>query len=754
MKFWKRFLSIFLCIALLISVFSACSSLNLKSSDQYLTKSEWFEMLGKTFGFGEKSEVSSDEYIDLCKKWDIISEDENIDKKEKTDREYALATAVYALGNKVTGLDRETTKIIDAAKYAVNNNIGKSNSWIYMHEGVTEDEALEILEEASRVYNQRKFEVYDRTKYNKNLKYQKDTKDYRIDSVEDKIIVDSEKNNYSKGDVVVFGEGVNAKSLKIVGTKSSGEKTILLTEPAEISEICESIDVSGYGTVQNASDIKTAEGVTLIGFNGQKLTNSFETPAVEQLGRSEGLATIGVGKHTSKDEYKTSDIEFKVELSSGSIKASASKGNFKGSAKNKFNKKDDKGNEILDENGKPIPRDKIEEWSSEGKKYSGGFKISGSVKLDDLLVSASLKYNTVDVFGFDTNAVNLFDPADSFDVNIDTKITNSISVEGYLKEEIELGEIPIPAGPITINLKAKLYSDVNGKVQVKIVFYNSTSITWSSSQGFKKTVTKDTEKDFSIEVKMDAGVKIEIGIGIFDVSVIDVDIKIGFEFKIKFEVNELVRGEEGLFKCGGDAELLTNPQTVYLLCFDATITLPVIKIGINTGDSLLAKLNRRLSNVELSVEWEIVGGDKAAVKGAELPIHYELNNGFVKKCLKDSLKPYDKDGDDEDETEEDNDSKGESTTDYINALQVDSYAIDLSIGESKNLGLVSIPDDCTITDIAVSSSDTSIATVGNIESGGEADFVTITGISEGTTTITVSCDRTGESISCVIIVTE
>lgn len=766
MKVFKRLLATALVLVLLITTFSGCSSLNLKAGSNYISKLEWIDLLGKQFGLAGSvfTDFEEVDYIKLCDNWKILPD--NVDKNngDIVTREYALATAVFALGEEITGLNKDNTSIKKAAAYAADLEIGKSKSWLYMHEGITENEAIDMLNEASRVYTERDFEIYDHSDYNDNLKYQKDLSNYKIDSANNKIFVNSSANTYSEGDIVVFGEGSDAKALKVVGVENNENGVLISTEEPKINEVYDSIDLSGYGTVESPEDITTAEGVQLVGFNSNKQVNSFEKPTVTTLEKTNDVSVMSLGKHTSEGEYNTSDLEFKVELSSGKISASAGADWWDVSAEGKKFKKDDDGNILYkdkngntttykDENNKPIPNDLIEKWSSEGKAYKGGYKITGSIKLDDLLVAAKLKYNTVDFFGWDTGALNMFDPADSFDVNIDTKITTKFSFEGYLKGEITVADIPIEAGPIFLNLKVKLCPSIDGKIVVKVVFYNSTSVTWRAGSGLKQTSHTDKEKDFEIEVKFKFSAKFELGIGALGLSLIDFEVSVGLELKIKFEINDLVLADEGLFKHGGDEQYLTNAQNVYLLCFDATLTIPIVKVGINTGDSVFGKLNEKLGTViQLGAEWEIVGGKDALIKGYEGNLlHYEINNGFVDKCLKDSLKQYDKDGDEEESTSLAEETTDISVDDFL-GLQIDSYAVALSVGETQSIGIISLPRDCTIDDISVTAEDGSIVSVSGVTSSDNSYSVNVTGLAEGTTKLTFSCNKTNESLSCTIMV--
>lgn len=751
MKVLKRIISILLVVVLMITTFSACSSFNLKSMDNILTKGEWIENVCNYFGLEQTTNSDSffkdvtvnDEiypFVQAAAKWGVIDTSGNFEADEKITKEYACATAVRAIGSEVTGLDKNTSDT-EAAKYAAKVGIAESSSWSYMHKGITQSEAEILLNNAAGVYTQRQFEEYDNSEYKNEVKRESDTQAYRIDSTQNEVIVDTDKNQYAKGDIIVFGEGIDQKSLVVTEVRTEGNKTVLETRDAEISEIFESIDMSGTGTVENASDVQTADGVQLVSFNGQSLVSAYETPNTEVLGISNDTDTINVGKHEVSGEHNASDLEFKVEYQKGKVTSSIKSGAFTGSVENK-----------LDENGNEIPADQLSKWESEDGKQSdeikGGYKITGSIKLDDILVSAKLKYNTTNVFGYDTGLVNLFDPADSFDVNIDAQITSKLTLEGYLSETIKVATIPIQAGPVTIKIQVKVYAKANGSLGVKVVYYNSTSVTWQNDIGFKKTSHTDTEKDFEIQIKFELGAKLEIGIGACGIDIIDVDFSIGLELKIKFEMNDLVLADEGLYKHGGDEQYLTNAKDVYLLCFDATLTLPIIKIGINTGDSLLGKLSKKLSNVKLSVEWEIVGGDKALVKGLEANMHYELNSGFVDSCKKDSLTQYEKEDEEETtdtgEEDENNNRKG--------YLETDKYALEITAGKSGTLNITSIPKDCTISDIVVQSSDSSVATVGNIQDNGGSAIVTVNGVEDGVATITVSCTKTNESLSCTVIV--
>lgn len=748
MKIFKRIVSLMLCIVLLTTTFSACSTFNLNNIDSAITKGEWIETLGRYFGFSdtyETGEISINKYIDLCKKWSIIPENEDVKIDEKITREYALALSTYAIGKEITNFDCNNKSIKGAANYAVSKEIGESNSWKYLHEGVTSDEADKILTKAIAVYNDREFAEYDNTDYNKNVKFEKNTDLYRVDSVNNQVIVNQNENQYDVGDIVVFGEGVNKKALKIVNSYLNDGNIVFDTETPDITEICDVIDVSGYANPGDVSKVKTADGVTLTNYNGNILTDSFKTPDVEYLGTDIDKSLLNTAKHDVKDNKSLSDLTFKVELSSGKIEASGSYKDFEVAKEKERKKKDTKGNEI--------DNDQIQKWSSDGDVYKGGYKITGSFTIDLLKIAANIKYNTADFLWQDTGLINLFDPIDSYDINIDSKVTNNLSLQGYLNETIDLTPsdgIPFELGPLSLKVKIQLYGKINGEIGIKIVYYNNTSIKWSSENGFKKVVEKDMERDFEMNVTLEEGFKFTLDIGLFQIDIIDLSATIGVELKIKFEMNDLILADEGLYLHGGDEKWLTNAEDVCLLCFDATLS-PIVKLGINTDDSLLAELNKKLDKVTLGYEWEIVGGDDATFT-AKIPLHYELDlNKFVDSCTKDSLKQYKKSNEAE-MKEEKQVAESEESSDLNKGLSLDSYALDIQAGESKTLKILSLPENCKKDDIKITINDESIAYLGSLDEIRNGYGMKIKGVSAGITTVVIECGDS--SLNCTIIVTE
>lgn len=760
MKYLKKFLCLMLSMLFIITTFSGCSTLNPDNIESNITKGEWFNLLKENFGFetNEKkvvidNEKETQEYaIRALKSWDVIDDEDSVNINERISKSYALATAIFAVGEQTTKLNREETSEKKAADFAVDKHIGDSKSFIYMSEGLTEDEAKSIIDKSIKFYHNRKFETYDKSVYKDNLQVEKDTESYRVDSVNKKISVDSDKNKYKKGDVVLFGEGVDAKVVEIENIEDKNGKSYLNYRIADTEQFMESVDVSGSGTVEKASDVKTGDGCELVSFNGQSLVGVYDKPTVEPLGKSNEYDIENTAAHENPFGLKKNDLMdndadlgLEVSLGSGGTSIKSNRG-FGTSAEIK--------DKVLDENGEEIERDVIDKWEKNGQEYKkkAGFKITGKINIDDFSVDGNVKYDTFDSSYYnmkkwqwesvDTNVINPFKGKDAwYYVKVNSKISNSLSIEGYISEEIKLCSIPVPIGPITVTVDVKLKQKYNGKLEVSLVINNSTEISWDGNKGFKNTANTAKEMNFTVEATYEADLGIELGIGIAGKDIIDCGASIGFKATVSFKNSSLVLGDEGLFLHGGDESKLTNKKEVRLLCYEISEKFPIVKVSVNNGDSLFADISEYLT-VELGGEWTIT-------EGWELKQHIEHNNGLVDNCLKDSLTEYDADSDSKEKTTEKATEISDESINEKFGLQIDTYAVDVGIGENTQVNITSVPTGCDISDIDVSIDNENVASVSKKDSA-----IVVEGLSDGIATVTVSCSSTNESINFTIMVIE
>lgn len=760
MKYLKKFLCLMLSMLFIITTFSGCSTLNPDNIESNITKGEWFNLLKDSFGFetNEKNvvienEKDKQEYtIRSLKSWDVIGNEDANNLDDKISRSYALATAVYAVGEETTKLNRQETSEKKAADFAVDNHIGESKSFVYMNEGISKNEAEKIIEYSIRLYHSREIETFDKSIYKEDLQVEKDTESYRIDSVNNTISVDSNKNKYKKGDIVLFGEGVDAKVVEIKDVSNKNGKALLDYKIADIEQYMESVDVSGSATVEKASDVKTGDGCKLVSFNGQTLVGNNDKPSIDYLGTSNQYSIEHTAAHENPFGLKKSDLMSKksdlgIEVSLGTGGASIQKnfGNdLNASVEGKYKK--------LDENGKEIDRDVVEKWESGGQEYKkkAGFKITGKINIDDFSVDGNVKYDTIDASYFnmkkwkwdseDTGVINPFMGKDAwYYVKVNSKVTSSLSIEGYISEEIKLCTVPVAIGPVTITVDVKLKQKYNGKLEVSLVVNNSTEINWNGNRGFKNTSDTTKEMDFTVEASYEADLGLELGIGIGGKDIVDCGASIGFKATVSFKDSSLVLGDEGLYLHGGDENKLTNKKDVDLLCYEISEKFPVVKVSVNNGDSIFATLDKYVS-VSLGGEWTLT-------EGMEFKQHVEHNKGLVDECTKDTLKEYD--ADDTEESTEETTEKPTENIQSILGLQLDTYAIDVLVGESKQVNVISLPNDCDMNDIDIMIDDESIATARKINNG-----ISVTGISDGTATLTVYCKASDESMSVTVIVTE
>ena len=766
MKTLKRFAAVILCITLITSVMTGCSSLNLKNNALYITKAEWIETLGRYFGLDDYVETEphfidvdiNDQvfpYAQACYEWDVIPHDKALNPSEKITREYAFATCVYGLGAEKTKIGISDTNIKDAANYAYENKIADAKSWLYMHEGVTQKEAVSILEKTLTRLSEYMFPQYDNSKYTSNVKKCSDSEEYTILYGGNLIEFSDESaaDRYTKGDVIIVKEDGVDTPTKIKSVEKKDGKTIVETCVPSIEEIYETIDFSEVGTVTNPNDIKVYDGFTLQSFNGKSVQNTanFEEPQVDYLGTASGediktentwWGDFDVGK-----KFERADLSFGVSIKNGKPSVSASIG---GTLNEKFSYDPD-GNKIslkeLEEwaDAESIPKNKIKDVKklAEPKWIKGSYEITGTVEIKDFYVQASAK----------GNAFNLGDIEASIETNM--QVDASVELKGKVSVDKNIGEIPIQLGstPFKINITLALVGEISGSFKVTWSISNNTLVEYKN-HSLRKSTSRNASKTVELKGKVEAGIgpraHLAIGVLTFDIDILNLTLTVGFTFTASVKWANLIQLSDGvLYRCGGDEdspaalEAGISYRDVSLICTETEFEFPLIKLSFcDDPNTLLNKFN-------ISGDFVLVG-KKGAIKINTDKHHYEGSPlKEVKECRIDALKKYHLADDLEKETTTE---QSDNQTDNSNSLkqeglQISTYSLDIKPSESQKIEIISLPKEKSTSDVSVSVDDTGVATAQINDK-----TIIVNGKEEGVTTVTIKCGD--EELNCIVMVAE
>ena len=542
MKVFKRLIALVLSISLISAIFTGCVSINPNNSEKNLNKGQFVEYLGKYFGMNEYkksesyfSDVNNEDsffpYLQSCVEWKILDPQGEFFAKKKINREYALALMVKAIGEDISEMPSDSS-FKDLAAVSVEMGIGKSTSWVYMHEGLTEKEALELLEKASAIYASAPIgQEYDRSKLASGLKIQSleeselthikvNTGTVEIDNVES-------ADNYKVGDVVLFGQGDNRKAQKIKKISKKEGKVVLSTESPQLEEVYEKIDFSGASTVQSASDIQLVEGAKLTSFNGQPVNENTEVeekPTVEHIGRAKDVNT----KEIYKKDKKIEGVDIGIELgfnNKGEIKGGGSFGGVKVGAgvgtsaeddnysKSELNsmkgeylsKLDPKGNKILfgsvQDKGLEPKKDIIPPGSTKTHKvpekksaFSAGWELTGSISVTNIWIQSVVDVSIIPLRVNELSVTNNF------------KIDSSVSLKGKASFEKEIGTIRFLLGSTGFEIDAHLLvtATVSGEIKFSWALNSNTKCGYYSGN-WKKTSTTTFENSLTGTFKLEWG---------------------------------------------------------------------------------------------------------------------------------------------------------------------------------------------------------------------------------------------------------
>lgn len=773
MKWVKKIVSILLVITVLGATLTinGCS----KYSSSSIQFGEWIKMIDETFGmemYQDKTPhikgISEDnvyfEYIQIASEWEVIDDSMNIDTGESLLWEDAIETLVNAGGF----MSNDATKE-EKINYGI-TTFDKSIRKYALQWEIPLEQAEKLLDIAYKTFADKKYLVtVEKVKYSDDIVDLTDSnncvKDYVISSNAIKIPA-SQAKEITEGKIFVLPPnnkvmGVNA--YKAVSVKTEGENTIIQVsnEDIEIEDIAENLEIK-------STFVPTAENTVIYDGNGKLISYGSEI----------------VSTDLSKENY-TPKVSYLGDLNGAYDTNSTASGNVS----TEFNIDGWKVKLKYNLNGEFNLTGSVEKILKESSTKDSNASFGAELSLDKFEIT-----NDVEIEWFKLKHAEL-------KVDYETKL--SFTGKYSNKKEGNFGPYNNGNGKYLTNVKKAFLKDHNAQgahtvkicsltvygtplarvcldVNLKISFEGSISIvvTEHGSKGFEYKNgnlrnIKVSDKDVDVTIKAKIEGTLGIGPALYVIGLkkkivgFQVAVGIGVEVSITMHLvdsmNHLLETASGdgmnLEMCdsfinatievsqdiirdialsqGATYEVeKSNNQAHFDCCFDVSAYF-ILRLEF-TDESLLGDLIG--GKIKTSIE---IFGSK---NGKFLNLHMEkldwsqLSNikfgtaANESQCTK-KFTPF----------EEDDKEDAESTTTNEN-FAVDSYSMDLVVGDSEKVNITNLPSKYKRDDVSFVSEDKSVAIV-------ETDG-TVKAVSEGTTTIRVVTKDGKYKYDCLVMVTE
>ncbi len=737
----KRLIAFILVLATMLLTMSACIEGHFSfdrnsEDDKYITRGEWAKTLGTYFGMDSCisdepyfSDVTAENaffaYVQSCTEWEIF------DTSEKNFKPNEYATVSFIVETAVKASEIDQSGFSSAFEYAESEKIVEGKAT----DRATHEYAAKVADWAIKKYQNRAFKEYENIQLKDNVVVMADkTPDGngRITLSESSVKV---------GDIIIANgsetePGGVARKVTSVSQDSDGNYIIETVEP-EIGEVYDDLDFGYVGTVEDASTIIPAEGVTV-----ESVTDAAPDTIYAPGFFDFHITTLAKGGRSDLDAKhmaaKGKNINLSIKLSSGkklsvspsynSIKADIEKGD------------DAEAKKIFEETGYA----QIDDFKIDGDvqtikatdKYTAGWELEGSVGLNNFYVETELEMKKA--FGVPYGIK-------SFTYEVNYEVTSSIKFSGTFGEEISIATVPIPLGGlgITIDVEITAGVDVNGDIQFTSTIKNTSTVKYTEKSGFKKTQSSQAEND----LKLTVGLKMSFGgkatLKALGIKLIDFSLKVGLGYETSAQIGKVIRREDGLYKYDGGVADLSGSTTEYILCVNALIYYPTVSLSLGTSKGTLA------NKLGIKITWKIMDKSGASFDSQKISEHYEIGRGKVDECILDTLQVFTED-DISEALEEDRNKESQLVGPEI--MDISKYAVSLDVGESTELSVTTMPHGYTGGDIVWTSDDDSIVQVSGIKAGENTASCLLTAKGSGVTSVTVSTSNGEYSIRCSVIV--
>lgn len=299
--------------------------------DANLSKAQWAWMIREQFGYSEGGEeheqfytdVSpSDDYyneIQLCKAFEVFTEEGAFEPDTLVSWKYALESAVRAIGiEKLQVSEGElvsyyTQNIADIASDDMESAITVADAAIILEYAYCHNADVRLLQEYSYKYNE---SVYEVSPTAVTLKGDGET------------AVINDGGSYKEGDVIyVVPDNGSAYAIKVTGVQGA-EVTYI---QSGLEDVYEELRITGtyeptYINVEGAENVQAS----VISSRPDHLVIAGESDSLDKGYEQVGVSSTGNGVVFT---YSENGIDFKAELSNISVNPDIDYGIFKGLAK-------------------------------------------------------------------------------------------------------------------------------------------------------------------------------------------------------------------------------------------------------------------------------------------------------------------------------------------------------------------------------------------------------------------------------------
>ncbi|MDE6210305.1 MAG: Ig-like domain-containing protein [Lachnospiraceae bacterium] len=773
----KKFISFITAVAMTITLV-ACGAneaddvKEVSNLVSYITRGQWIQLLAQGFGLdsftGESpyyTDVNSDDeiytYVQACYEWNILSTGTDTFKPDDVATlGFVITTSVLAAEldyEKYATSDDLNESIINCANEYGLTNIKYSDS-DELNTGVTPVEASTVLNSAVSAYMAEEEEVF-------NVIYRDTVIDNTIEQIttlanEGKnIVLAEEADKLDVGSVLLMptdSEHPYGYTLKVISKdlNSDGTYTIETVVP-EIYEVFEEIDVD-QNFMLDPKYFEPAEGVTVIeeleesnisssvafknkdnisilnssdysidstkthtyesgasnsitlgislGSSGLKIDSSFEknmnglkanitNTAFHDNDNEAFLYLIGKSKVMPTNDYFTTCTDLIDDYISGNINTNELKKKLE-DAKEEYKKKD---------------KDKSD------KEWDTGWTLSGKVIMELGVDIESKIHFTL----FDT----IPDKLEEFSVSIYSDTKTEIQFKGEAGKEFKLGKFSVPvAAGFGVGVEVKLFIDVNGTITYTYTVKSENKLSYSDGK-FKKTHSESSSHSGELGASIEAGLDTAIAVDFWGFDLAKCGVKISAKGEVKGGLEKVLEYEEN------KAENTMTITDKLIATGSVMIYAPLVTIYIGGDGTLIKKIG-------IDAEFGILTEDNTQ----KIKI-YEAKEELI---LDKKIVPL---HEDETTTEDTTTSSGEDTTTDNNTntgylLTLSEFVVAMDVGGVVTL-TATLPEGYSNSDLVWSSSDSSVATVSN---------GTIKGVSEGSSTITVTTKDGKYKVQCFVTV--
>lgn len=767
----RRIVAMMLLVVMCLTTLISCGSDNKDQSIgsvDYLTRGQWVTMLGQRFGMVNYmnnepyyTDVASDSeifpYVQSCFEWGILSTGTDTFKPDE------IATTGFVISTSVlaTGIDyREYMEGDDPnegilglanAKGITSIKYGEDKK---LTEGLCLVEAAVILNSAVTCYLSEDNSEDDHiiVEYREDVLDKTDSENVTVNEDASQITMPaSEAADIDTGEVFLvpseqYPEGYAVKAVSKT-VEADGACTIKVERP-EIYEVLDEIDIDTYA-IADSEHFVPVEGVTIVKdsakANSAQLTAKADMSHISDLSGTDHKIDNTVEASASGSKTITLNINLtdgSSELTQDtSLDAKLSKmgtyfDEFKFSGKHSKTNNDDYDDFIKTAEGSRVAfsndrayldkmgeladqynagqiseeefcsqletyRQQITENAKPVYKYKAGYSLTGQVQLE-LGVAAEAKID------FDWGNTTV----EKFSLSLNSKTTSNVTLKGKIGGDAKLGELKIPInGGFVITVEVSLFVEANGEISYNFEVTSATKMEYENANGFKSTCDKSAKQSIDAKLSLEAGARLTACLTFIDIDIIDVALAASG----KLEATASFYIEDGA-NIDHTAEQITIYEEIGLKT-DVNLYLPIIKLQVGKKD------NTVINELCLSAEFTLISQDQAE----KIKLYDTQSAVRAEEVI--PLK--------QEET-----TSGDGEKQPQGGLYIDRYLIIVDVGNSAVIECT-LPDGYKESDLVWSSEKANIATV----SGG-----IVTGISEGSSLVTVKTSDGKFTATCTVIV--